>query len=119
MHTKRFLENEAVTVRVCNEFHRLGKIVPDLSFLKRLFSHHDLSVPSERGLILRSSNAGAWVPTELVSERVFIGLLCDRESAAVALILLDNLALGFCLVNHFHRAEYIDARIESALVQEN
>ena len=109
---------ETISVRVDLQFHGYRDVVSVLDNLKRRRSLSDLTILLVGSLVLRSLDSRAWIPAELVPEGV-ISLLCYRETATVALVGNNLIALSFGFIFDFNSAHNIDAGIKTDLIEKD
>ena len=116
-HTKALLEDGAITVGVNLEFHGHGDIIIHLCLLEWLIGDNFLATSHESCRVLRCLDRRAWVPAELVAERV-VSLVSDGNTTTVALIADNFMTSSLGLMNYFHGSENINAWVKAAFVQD-
>lgn len=82
VHLESLFENKAIPIWITFEFHGDREIVTVLSYLKAL-GNLLLAIFQICSRIHGGFDSSSWIPTELVSNRVFVSDLCNGQSTTI------------------------------------
>lgn len=115
-HSKVFLKTQTVPIWICLKFHWAREIISYLKLFQAFINFNHFTILFKNSFISGSFDSCTWIPAELITQWIFIRLLCNWETSAVAFITEYLISFLIRLMNYFHGAHDINAWIKSAFI---